>query len=183
MKNYIREKIKYYNIEIDDDDFEYGFTILSNYLIFAMIIFPFILSDFLNTILFLIFYLHLKQYTGGFHFSSAKLCMITSVLLTAIIPKVAKLFVFNNILIALTCVIISIVIHFIKTEDHPNKILSVQEINFFTKKSIRTIFIYGLFCVFLNLFNLHNIVSEIMITTICCLVEIVIAKTVKTVYL
>ena len=183
MKNYIREKIKYYNIKIDDDDFEYGFTILSNYLIFAMIIFPFILSDFLNTILFLIFYLHLKQYTGGFHFSSPKLCMITSVLLTAIIPKVAKLFVFNNILIALTCVIISIIIHFIKTEDHPNKILSVQEINFFTKKSIRTIFIYGLFCVFLNLFNLHNIVSEIMITTICCLVEIVIAKTVKTVYL
>ena len=130
----MNEKIYNYllanKIFIEKDLFEYGFFVLCTYTKYLLFIIPISLlfNIFWETIFFVIFFIPLRRFIGGFHLNNYKMCFFCSVILAIAIPYFAK-----NIVIS-TCIPISLIYLFclILTKkygviEHPNKEITESE--------------------------------------------------------
>lgn len=92
MNKKIYNILKKNDIKIDEDLFYYGWANFTHY--FVYLIFTFILAFYCNcfkqTIIFLLLYIPLRRYIGGFHFSSNIICIFFSTLISIIPPLLSK---------------------------------------------------------------------------------------------
>ena len=78
------------NNYIEEDELIYGNELIKRYILFFI---PFfcvsILEDcILNNLIFLMFYVPLKRYSGGIHFNNKYLCTLFSIISISIIPYI-----------------------------------------------------------------------------------------------
>lgn len=167
------------NINIEYDVFCYGFSVLLNYLVFLAILVP--LSIFLNiffeAIFFIIAYIPIRRYIGGFHFSKNSLCTFFSVFFSVLIPSLSKYCEIRNIMIVyISIIFVFIISRFIGTVDHPNKRLTIKEKKIYTRKSIIIEIIYIIIA--LILFNMGKFKqsSLIIYSLLFCVIGIVMGR-------
>ena len=144
IKNKIRSILKNNNVFIDNDIFDYGFTILVTYLMYLLFIIPIalILSELFEVLLFIILFIPLRRYIGGFHFNNQYYCFIVSITLALILP-----YIVIRIVLPLSAIITIVIFTYIITYkigviDHYNKVLNEKEKHLYQKKSFYIITIY-----------------------------------------
>lgn len=179
----ILDKYKIYNyikankISLDEDVFIYGFQILVDYLVFILIIM--IVSIYLNivkeVIVFILAFIPLRRYLGGFHFSKNYLCKLFSILFTVLFSLISKSEIVKSFFIICIIFIISIIVTYtIGVRDHKNKRLADYEKNIYRKKSLCTELLYFILCCFLFVFSIFdylNIIIMSLIFSIGCIVS------------
>ena len=81
------------------DIFNYGFNVSIKYFIFLIIALPLslVFHCFKETIIFLITFISLRQYLGGFHFNNSNTCMFFSIIVTLLIPLLSNNIEYINI--------------------------------------------------------------------------------------
>ncbi len=173
MKNLLKNKL--YNcltsnsINIESDVFEYGYSLFCLYICYSLIIIPIAIINKLTieVLFFIVFYLPLKKNIGGFHVKSSKLCVILSVLILILIPSIAVKITPIDLRVSfiIICVLIIITMLF-KTKGHYNKILTKNEINKFTLRSVIVEVIYIFIAVILYNFQLYELYNLLMLTLI-----------------
>lgn len=140
------------SIKMDYDLFSYGYHIFMTYCLYLSLIIPIsiIHKTFLETILFLIVFVSLRQYLGGIHFNNSFVCLIVSLIVAIIIPLISnKIGNVPIFLRALVIVISFLCINLIGPVDHINKRLSVNEKRLFKIKSNKILLFYLMFEIFL----------------------------------
>ena len=80
MKNKIYTYLISNNVQIDQDVFDYGFSYFKKYIFYVFITIPFIIyfKLYLNVILFLVLFIPLRKYLGGYHFNNDVICILFS---------------------------------------------------------------------------------------------------------
>lgn len=158
------------NIQIDYDVYCYGIKILKSYFSLTLVSIPVLIyfDIFLEGILFLIFFIPLRRYSGGYHFNNSFLCFIFSFIiifsisyLSAFIYNIPNIFQF---FIFVLCVIANYKIGII---DHKNKRISIQEKKLFQKK----IFHIEIFYVTLLLIGIYFSIDKTIIIIYAMLVN------------
>lgn len=118
------------HISLDKDIYDYGFTTLYNYSIFMLIIIPISICFHVlfETIIFIITFLPIRRFLGGFHFNKNYLCLFFSVIIPITFGKIAQYYIIRNIfLIIAICTLIILITFKSEVKDHPNKRISVEE--------------------------------------------------------
>lgn len=167
MKSLIYSFIKSQNIEIDDDVFSYGYSIVKSYAIILGILIPicYLNKTFIETIIFLITFSSLRQYLGGLHFDSQLLCIIISLIVAIAIPLASKYFGNISGLIRFVIFSISIInLNIIGPIDHHNKRLSEIEKNIFKSRANLIILIYAAIGIFIYPFLNQSLGNTIIMT-------------------
>lgn len=146
MKNAVFQTLKKNNISIDYDVFSYGFDVFKNYFIFLLLLIPLgiHLNLLLKAIMFIILYIPLRRFIGGFHFNKRYLCTFFSVVFSLMIPFISDNISIDNIYFLILCYIILLLLTYkMGTIDHPNKRLSCDEKKIYKSKAL---FIESIYC-------------------------------------
>ena len=163
MNKKIYNILKKNDIKIDEDLFYYGWANFTHY--FVYLIFTFILAFYCNcfkqTIIFLLLYIPLRRYIGGFHFSSNIICIFFSTLISIIPPLLSKQLFVSFRLVILTSLILLIETFLIAPVDHKNKRLTNNQINLYKKKSIIIEFLYIGFIIKSYKYSIHILINII----------------------
>ena len=149
------------------DVFSYGFSIVSTYFIYLLILVPFSIlnEDFFETIIFLIVFTSLRQYLGGLHFNSSIKCMIASLFVGTILPILGKYMYHIILWVQIICFLFTfIIIHFIGTNDHHNKRLDDQEKITFKIKANKTLLFYFIFVMIFYSYIPKSFTNTIILT-------------------
>lgn len=166
------------NIAIDQDVFDYGWNTLTIYLKFLIVLIPLCLFfNVLNyTLFFLLFFIPLRRYIGGYHLNNKYSCLIASVVLALTVPYCAiqTSFIPLHRRIVILCICLFFIL-IIGTVDHPNKRLDIEEKVLFRKKAVTIILIYSCFiCSFYkenSFIYLNILLYTIIFTTINLLIS------------
>ena len=162
------------DIKIDEDLFYYGWANFTHY--FAYLIFTFILAFYCNcfkqTIIFLLLYIPLRKYIGGFHFSNNIICIFFSTLISIIPPLLSKHLFVSFRLVILTSLILLIETFLIAPVDHKNKRLTNNQINLYKKKSIIIEFLYIGFIIISYKYSIHILINIIFSVIVISLISL-----------
>ena len=179
MKNRLYSFLNNYS-SIDYDIFDYGFNIFKSYLyvFFTILIISATLNIVFGEILFWIFYIPLRKYQGGFHFSSKGVCFFTSVLFSLIISYTIRLPIIS-LLFRLIIITITIITTFLaKTLNHPNKKLSNKEIKMYTARTLAFDFFYA-FLLIVPINHNYFYINVLTMTILFSTVNVIFAKIFK----
>lgn len=147
VQNILYKSLIKYGAHIELDVFSYGYTTFINYLLYVMITLPItlILGVTTKTLVFLLFFIPLRRYIGGYHFDSKILCLVFSVFFSIIIPYQAIWIGQIHIYFRFTTLLIMIIVTLmVKVVDHPNKRVSVKEKLIYTRKSLEIEILYSI---------------------------------------
>lgn len=138
LKDKIYRFILNQNINMDYDVFAYGYYVVTTYCLYLGILIPVSIFNhvFVETLIFIVVFVSLRQYLGGLHFSNYLVCLIVSVFVAIIVPLISCKI--GNIPIYLRLIIILISIlctNLIGPIDHKNKKMSIREKEIFRKKA------------------------------------------------
>lgn len=164
MKDKIYQLFIKNHISIDHDVFTYGLNVFKHYFVFLIFLIPLgiYFKILIKIILFLILYIPLRRFIGGFHFNNDYLCTFFSVICSFLIPYFSdQLIISNNFFIILSYTIMLLVTIKIGTVDHYNKKLSSKEKMIFKRKAILIEIIYCVLneiCLLLNIYYLANLI-------------------------
>lgn len=161
----MNKKIYYFliknDINIDEDLFYYGWSIFMHYSIYLIL--TFLLSIYLNccklTIIFLLLYIPLRKYIGGFHFSNNVLCILFSIMVSLIFPYMSMNLIINFKVAILLELFLLIETIFIAPIDHINKRLTMTQIQMYKRKSILIEFIYICFSMISHICLFNEIIN------------------------
>lgn len=154
--------------EEDKEIYSYGFNqILFIMLNFITILIIGILFNMLfETIIFIITYIPIRIYTGGYHARTQTKCYIFSVFMLILALYIIKLKLMSNILIIiLLSITFSIIILSLAPVEDKNKILDEKEIKIYKKRAIKNLVIILLFLVISLILN-KIIISSYMCTSL-----------------
>ena len=144
----------------DADLYEYSFNILKSYIFFIIIIViaNIFTKKFETTIVFLIIFISLRKYCGGFHFNRKSTCFIFSIILTLLVPIISsQILISNQYIILLLQLFISVILIFFPIIEIPQKNLSYIEKKYYKLRSIKILIIlFMINCVCL-LFDFYKI--------------------------
>lgn len=168
--------MKEYCIPIEYDILEYGIKVLFKYLLVIIVtsIFSFINHTIIETVVFLISFLFLRKYAGGFHFKSNLLCIIASIVVTTLIPYVSVLMDFNFILQFFSCVISLLIVSLLSPQDCENKRISTKDKKKYKQKSLVVLFVEMIFCLSISIIN-SNICSAVILSIILNAISLISA--------
>ena len=126
MKKIIFNSLRKNKINIDEDLFYYGWSVSVNYLLYVIMTLAVSLyfHCFYNTIVFLVLYIPIRRYIGGFHFSNNTLCIFVSTIVSVIPAILSKYCVINIWVNIIFNIILIAEIVLIAPIDHPNKRLN-----------------------------------------------------------
>ncbi|MDX5644880.1 accessory gene regulator B family protein [Clostridioides difficile] len=174
------------NEVIEDEDFEiyrYGFETLVYFIIniSVALLIGIALNKFIQTIIFLVCYCTLRQFTGGYHARNYTECTITFALIYISIILVTKnidIYKFKYILILLL-LLSTVIIHKVAPLEHRNKPLSIYEKKNYRniiKKITLSISIVFTISLIINIMSEYIIYSSlaVFLITILLLVQIII---------
>lgn len=157
------------NVKIEEDLYNYGIYVLTTYFKYLIVLFPtsIVLGTFIETTTFILFFIPLRRYIGGFHMNNMKSCFYASVLIGIIIPYFSShLFDFSMIhvfLIFVLCFLMTIKFGVI---DHPKKVISDKEKRIYLHKSLKIEVMYFVISIISNLMSclfISNLISYIYI--------------------
>ena len=157
MNKKIYNILKKNDIKIDEDLFYYGWANFTHYFVY---------------LIFLLLYIPLRRYIGGFHFSSNIICIFFSTLISIIPPLLSKQFFVSFRLVILTSLILLIETFLIAPVDHKNKRLTNNQINLYKKKSIIIEFLYIGFIIISYKYSIHiliNIIFSVIVISLTSL--------------
>ncbi|WP_071441496.1 accessory gene regulator B family protein [Traorella massiliensis] len=163
-KDRIYEYLLMNGINMEKEVFDYGFMIFLTYMEYILIIIP--ISLFLDiceyVVIFLLLFIPLRRYIGGYHMSTMKKCFIGSLILALSIPMIA--IKIGRIPFILSCFIFIICLTMtnrIGVLDHPNKRVLAIEKKVYGKRAelIEIIYIF----LYLILYNTkYNYIGNII---------------------
>lgn len=170
------------NINIDRDVFDYGFLILKTYIKYLLVVIP--LSIFFNLffqlICFIIVFIPLRRYIGGYHLDSMKACFIASVLITFFIIFFSTHIGYIPLFIKIVVMFITIfTTYHIGAMDHPNKRISLEEKKNYTSKAIKIELLYLLLVIFFHLNNVYVFSNILFLTIIFCVLNAFVTYLIK----
>lgn len=147
--------IKKEDIEIYSYGFKEMLFIILN--LITTLVIGILFNKILEIIVFMITYISIRIYAGGYHARTKLKCYIFSVLMLIIVCYILKTELLNNrLLIIISTIIASYIILSLAPVEDENKPLDKIEIKVYTKKTIRN-FIIILICLLLTLmFNKIN---------------------------
>lgn len=172
---YFMEK---YNVAIEDYDLiRYGLTIFIRYL--TLIVTIFTISVFLNilieTLIFNLFFIGLRIYTGGYHSKNAIFCFVISLFITIGIPYLLKYLTLTDLQIILFLITSVFILLNINIESNSNKLIDEYENLIYKKKMKILISIYSLILVILLFLSFKNLAQlllfSIIVNSISVLIE------------
>lgn len=163
-KDKIYECLLMNGINMEKDVFDYGFMIFLTYMEYLLIIIP--ISLFMDiseyVIIFLLLFIPLRRYIGGYHMSTMKKCFVGSLILSLSIPMIA--IKIEKIPFILSCFIFIICLTMtnrIGVLDHPNKRILAIEKKTYKKRAILIEIIY--ISLYLILYNTkYNCIGNII---------------------
>lgn len=179
MKNRIYNIFKKSGVEIDKDVYTYGFNILLNYSIFLIVTIPLsiLLNVFWEVVIFIISYIPLRRYVGGFHFDKTYLCLFFSIFLPILFSVLSNYIKIPNILFLIcTYFIVIWVTYRIGVIDHPNKRISVKEKITYKRKALNIEIIYLCLEIICYYNHLMKITNMVLITTLFSIFGILITQ-------
>lgn len=96
LESIIYTKLIENGIYVEEDIFNYGFLVLTRYLIYISIMLPLLITFGLvkPVFVFCISYFILRNHVGGVHVANPLLCVLTTVSITILVPWIAA----NNII-------------------------------------------------------------------------------------
>ena len=179
MKEKLYQSLKKNKINIDKDVFDYGWNVMVQYLIYFIILLPFVIykSMYIELIVFLLIFTPLRRYLGGYHFNKKSLCTFFSVIITVIILYASKTWYHGEIKIySMFFIIYFLIVFIIGPVDHKNKRITVKEYNRFKLYAIILLILFSMiFCVmYLNSFYVCS--NLIFLTITFSILNLVIGK-------
>lgn len=169
-------------INIEKDVFDYGIKIFKRYFLYLILVIPIsiIFNLVFQTLFFIISYIPLKRYIGGFHFNSSFLCTLCSVLISIFIPyismKTNKIDLFYYVVIYSLFIILTIIIGPI---DHKNKLLTKNEKKIFKKRAIYVEIIYFFIIIIGNIYNVYIYTNIVFLSVCLCILGILFGNLCK----
>ena len=140
--------------------------LLSHILFFIPFFCISILEDcILNNLIFLLFYIPLKRYSGGIHFNNKYLCTLFSIISISIIPYIISK---SHISFAVYLIFFIYCVLIIFTKGiftNKNKKLLENELIMFKRYTLIILEVYffiGLLCLYLNILNMFNIIFSVI---------------------
>ena len=81
-----------HNAKIDEDVLSYGFDVVTSYLLYLSILIPVTVyfKIVFEVLVFLLIFIPMRKYLGGFHFENNVLCLVFSLITTFTIPLIAR---------------------------------------------------------------------------------------------
>lgn len=169
------------DINISNDVFYYGWSILKQYLLFLLIIIPISCYHnlFYEIIYFFVIYTPLRKNIGGFHFNNKYFCVFFSAITSFLIVYISNLY--NPSLLELTFIFFLLIImtYIMAPVDNINKKLNIKEKNVYKRKSLIIEFIYYILSIILFLYDKIYLINLIYFTDIITLISITIAFIIK----
>lgn len=162
---------------IPKDDFElyeYGFnmgiTILFN--IISTVIIGVIIGRVFESIAFLVFYIPLRSYAGGYHASTPWRCYFISIIMLAIVLSGMKYLILADWIYYVILAASAMIIFILSPVEDKNKSLDVEEFCVFRKRAIAILiiemFVWLVFVLFIHKFEL--IIPNVIFTEAIMLV-------------
>ncbi|MEG0661490.1 MAG: accessory gene regulator B family protein [Anaerorhabdus sp.] len=179
IENRVYNLLLLYGANIEKDVFSYGFITFLNYFVYLISIIPIAIAFNLidKVIFFLIVFIPLRRYIGGFHFNSKLLCLIFSIIFTLSIPLLAIPLGKINIIIRACSLILGMIITcWIKAVDHPNKRISKKEKQLFTKRAILIELLYSMIILCFYNTSVYIYLNITYLTLLFCILGITIAR-------
>lgn len=167
------------NVAIEDYDLiRYGLTIFIRYLILIVTIFTLsiFLNIFIKTLIFNLFFIGLRIYTGGYHSKNAISCFIISLLITIGIPYLLKNLTLTDLQIILLLITSVFILLNIKIESNSNKLIDEYENLIYKKKMKILISIYSLILVILLFLSFKNLAQLLLFSIIVNSISVLIEK-------
>lgn len=174
MKKIIFNSLRKNKINIDEDLFYYGWSVSVNYLLYVIMTLAVSLyfHCFYNTIVFLVLYIPIRRYIGGFHFSNNTLCIFVSTIVSVIPAILSKYYVINTLVSILFNIILIAETVLIAPIDHPNKRLNDIQFKLYKKKALVTEISYLGIVILSEFFafsTVPNLIFYVDIISICSL--------------
>lgn len=165
------------NINVDYDVFSYGLNVLSKYLLVLIIVlgFTFVNETYVETLTFLLAFLSLRKYCGGFHFSSNLFCLILSIIASVLIPYLAVTVKIGHLIKYILLLAYLIIFIIIGPQDCSNKRISPAEKKYFKKMGLFVFLIEAFLSIILYDINLA-ISNTLLLTIILNWISISAAK-------
>lgn len=179
FKENLHKYLLEHGANIEYDVFLYGYGAFVNYLFYVIITFSIALftDNVLEVLSFWFFFIPLRRYIGGYHFSSKVLCLVFSVFFSIFLPYIAVSIGQINFSIRIVTLLLMIIITIsIKAVDHPNKRISVKEKLVYTRKSLMIEIGYSLLIIVVYNEYTFKIMNIIYITMAFCVLGILIAR-------
>ena len=151
---------------IEKDVFDYGFSIFMTYLKYLIVLIPlsFLLHFQKQLIVFLILFIPLRRYIGGYHMKTMAACFIGSVILALSICIISlymgKINLLFHALVFVICFIFTLKYGVI---DHKNKKISEKEKKEYQKRAVMIETFYFILILFFNFTNYYYISNIIML--------------------
>lgn len=178
IKDKLHELLKSSSIYLDNDIFDYGYKIFITYLKYLICILPLsILFDILIEVsIFIILFIPIRRFIGGFHFKNLNHCFFGSVLMAVTLPYIALHiqipFAFTAVIIFITLISTS----YIGVVDNINKRLNKKEIKIHTKKTLKIEALYTCFIIVTYYLDVYYISTVIQLIFIFCIGGLYISK-------
>ena len=136
-----------------------------------------IFNKIFEVILFMITYIPIRVYAGGYHARTKLRCYIFSVLMLISVCYILKLYLLKSYLLIVTLAIISssIILYLAPVEDK-NKPLDEIEIEVYTKRTIRNLIVVLIVLCITLIFNKINLSACICISLLCNGVILILGK-------
>lgn len=157
---------------IEKDVYDYGVMIFTTYLKYLAVLIPFAFLFHIQkyVLLFLIFFIPLRRFIGGYHMKTMKACFFGSIALALILPIFALYL--NKIPLSinfLVFIIVSYMTYKIGVIDHPNKRINNVEKDVYKKRAIIIEIIYFILISFFNYIEYYHVSNIILLILIFCI--------------
>lgn len=136
----------------------------------------------LESILYLIFYMMLRVYAGGYHAKTPKQCYFISVLIMISVLSFLKVFSWTILIIYYSCILPIGIIFFLMPVEDKNKPLDKEEIIVYKKKGRYTLLLEFLILAAFTYFHLFNLAGCIVIVFYVMAGMLILGKIKNTVY-
>ena len=175
MRNRVYLLMKENNILIDEDIFGYGYSIFLQYFSYFLIVIPIALitNELFGMICFLLLFVPLRRYLGGFHFKRKGFCPVFSVVFSIVILNLFHKIEVNITLGSLFFIFSIIICKLIAPIEHPKKKLDKNQKNIYNKKAIKVLISYFLIFLICRLLEI-KLTNIIFITTIFSVINAVV---------
>ena len=136
-----------------------------------------IFNKIFEVILFMITYIPIRVYAGGYHARTKLRCYIFSVLMLISVCYILKLYLLKSYLsIGILAIISSGIILYLAPVEDKNKILDEIEIEVYTKRTIRNLIIVLIVLCITLIFNKINLSACICISLLCNGIMLILGK-------
>lgn len=178
MKEKIYNLMINFNIKIEKDIYDYGINIFTTYLKYLVFIIPlsFLLQETTEVFIFIVLFIPIRRFIGGFHFNNLNYCFVSSVVSALLLPYLALHIKFPTHLVFIIIMLTFLLTMYIGAVDHPNKQLTDTERKKHTRKVILIELIYVNFIFMSKIIDNNYISNMIIVIFIFCIGGLCISK-------